>query len=360
MKICVITVPDSSNFGSFLQAYGMKKFLEAKGHHVEFYQTRNSKYVQKLFYNNKMLFRCIIKRPLIGILEYLYGKKSYEIYKKEWAREFKIVNSELEEYDLIILGSDEIWNIKNRIFKNELFFGNGLQNVIAYAVSCGSSNIEDFSNENSIISCMKKLFKIMVRDSNTEKIVQHYLGIKTDNVCDPTILINSLTYEKNSHIEIPKHNYLLIYSYVVSRKMRKLIKNFAKQNKLRIVSVGFYMNWADENINCSPLELYILCKNAKYIYTSTFHGTVFATISNSIFVSMKTASVAKVSDFLYKMDLGTRLIDENIAAEKFNELMLTSINYTEVNRKIALIRKESEEKFVSALEEFVEVKDNVM
>ena len=36
MKIGIVTVYDGLNYGSFLQAYAMKRFLEDKGHEVLF------------------------------------------------------------------------------------------------------------------------------------------------------------------------------------------------------------------------------------------------------------------------------------------------------------------------------------
>ena len=72
MNIGIITVYNSSNCGSYLQAFGMKTFLEHHGHHVSFVETRDENYVKNLFYNNSLLIRSVIKYPVIGIKRYLF------------------------------------------------------------------------------------------------------------------------------------------------------------------------------------------------------------------------------------------------------------------------------------------------
>ena len=49
MNIGIITVHDSANFGSFLQAYAMKLALEDLGHNVKFIKTRSDRKVKKVF-----------------------------------------------------------------------------------------------------------------------------------------------------------------------------------------------------------------------------------------------------------------------------------------------------------------------
>ena len=48
MNIGIITVHDSANFGSFLQAYAMKLALEDLGHNVKFIKTRSDRKVKKV------------------------------------------------------------------------------------------------------------------------------------------------------------------------------------------------------------------------------------------------------------------------------------------------------------------------
>ncbi len=341
MKICIISVPDSSNCGSFLQAYALKKYLESKGHVVSFYETRSEEYKKELFYDRNYLLRSIIKNPLRGYEKYKFAKESYQIFLTEWKKNFDINKECLESCDLIILGSDEIWNIHTPVFNNKLFFGMGKENVIAYAVSAGRSIIEDFKEKKDLIYCMNMIKDIMVRDENTKKIAEEYTSKGIKYVCDPTLLLNVNEYIQPLNEKLIGKKYLLIYSYTVSKKDKEKIKKYAKQNNLIIVSAGFYITWADININCRPIELYSLCKNAVVIYTTTFHGTVFAVLSNSRFISMPEGSIIKVKDFLQRVDLENRLFAPTINYDTFANCLDEAIDYNHVNGLIEDFKKSS-------------------
>ena len=66
MKIAVVTVHYSANFGSFLQAYALKYVLEQDGHDVSFVITRDKEYVRGLFYKLN-LCREMVKHPYAGV-----------------------------------------------------------------------------------------------------------------------------------------------------------------------------------------------------------------------------------------------------------------------------------------------------
>ena len=60
MKIGIVTVHDSNNYGSFLQAYALQCVLQQMGHEVYFAVTRDKKFVKKIFVPallQKKLFR---------------------------------------------------------------------------------------------------------------------------------------------------------------------------------------------------------------------------------------------------------------------------------------------------------------
>ena len=50
MKVGIVTVYDSNNFGSYLQAYALKKVIENLGHNVQFIKFRAEKEAKKRFF----------------------------------------------------------------------------------------------------------------------------------------------------------------------------------------------------------------------------------------------------------------------------------------------------------------------
>lgn len=349
MNIGVITVHDSSNAGSFLQAYGMKCFLESLGHTVSFVRTRDTNYVKSLFYDNSLLVRSIIKYPIIGVSRYLFNRKKYQIFRAESDRTFKVVSKEkLDSFDLLVLGSDEIWNVKTSVFQNELFYGYGKNNVIAYAVCVGRARFPDYDEKTK--DYIRNVKEIMVRDVTTQSVVEQITGQKVPIVCDPTMLMAPGIYETELPHKLMGKDYLLIYAYHIDSKLRKHIKRYAKANKLKIVSAGFWCVWADYNINCESMELYTLSNNAKCVVTTTFHGSIFAILSNSRFISIPGGSIAKVEDLLSRFNLQSQLLNGEEDYIKFSKTLDTEIDYHTVRGDIERFRTKSAENFVRQID----------
>ena len=64
-------------------------------------------------------------------------------------------------------------------------------------------------------------------------------------------------------------------------------------------------DWADFNLPVNPFEWIGLIKNAKFVISSTFHGTVFSILCHKQFFVMGTES-AKVLDLLKDLGLMSR------------------------------------------------------
>lgn len=106
------------------------------------------------------------------------------------------------------------------------------------------------------------------------------------------------------------------------------IKNFAKEHDCKIYSVGFYHEWCDKNINCDPIELLEYIKNAEYVLTDTFHGTVMSLIMNTQFVTKVHTNSNKLG-FLLKEYKCTDRITKDFSDTK--KIILNKIDYEKVN-----------------------------
>lgn len=144
MKIGIVTVQDSNNFGSFLQAYALQHVLQEMGHDVVFIRTRSKQYLRRIFFHMIPSGREWLHPA--GFLKRNYaGWKKYCCFQKE-LRVFRVIESyNAEHLDMVILGSDEIWNTRTPVFRNPIFYGAGMEPVMAYAVSIGNAEIQDMS-----------------------------------------------------------------------------------------------------------------------------------------------------------------------------------------------------------------------
>lgn len=336
MKVGIITVYDSNNFGSYLQAFALKKIIENMGHSVQFIKFRTNKEAKKVFFPSK-------RKILNFIRNYCFNTKKYHLFLKDRKifKEFPLENIEKNSFDIIIIGSDECWNVKTGTFRKKCFYGIGMpiDKRVAFSISCGKAVTADFTNLPELVEGMKKLEDIYVRDEQTRKNVKELIGKDCEMVCDPTLLIDVKEFDQEYDVDI-KQDYLLVYSYQFSERQIEYIKRFAKEENLLIVSVCFKHKFCDRNINCSPLQFCKIIQKSKYVVTTTFHGTIFSILNKKQFISIPSGQ--KVQDILSKLDLKQcefREEEENYT--EFKNKLLSKIEFGKSEKNILKLRSKS-------------------
>lgn len=337
MKIGIVTVQDSNNFGSFLQAYALQSALQEMGHQVTFIRSRSKKYIRGIFYKTRPN-----KSDLLHILKFIYtnwtGWKKYKKFQSEQARNFKTIDHyDREMLDLVILGSDEIWNVQTPVFRSSVFYGVGMDKVMTYAVSIGNAEIENMSCIPA--EWLHRISPILVRDLHTSEFLKT-LQIESSVVCDPTFLVDKSIFERNYQSPLLKKGpFLLVYSYGLSPDMANKIRKFADQKGLKVFSACFYFDWCDGVFDGTALDFCSVLKQASYVFTSTYHGTIFSILNHKQFVSLPQSR--KTSDLLYALNLSDRLISEKSAPDLLAEKLETKIEYQCVDDAIYKIRTTS-------------------
>lgn len=343
MKIAIVTVPDSANFGSFLQAYSLKLVLEDWGHEAVFLATRDQEYLKKIYVNWRPR-KHHLKHPVQFIMKNLNGtEKMLKFQADQQLLEIHEQNGK-EHFDMFLLGSDEIWNVRAEVFRNPVFYGKGMSPAAAYAVSAGSAAYEDFLKYPDIMESIRNIPDILVRDRNTLGIVEHIVHDVPSIVCDPTFLVSAdrLTQPyKDTFLE--NNDYLVIYLYPgsVSKETVRIIKRFARKHGMKLVSVGFWNGWCDYNVTCRPLEFSSVIKGASAVVTGTFHGTIFSILNKKRFISI--GLTIKVKELLEQLDLNDRHVEKTDISEELLEkkIMHDVTGYDRIDKKIQEQRQES-------------------
>ena len=303
LKIGIYTLYNSKNFGAFLQAFALKTFLEENYDCQTYFIENNTEESKINFKNLKKL-----KKNIYYFIQNYKFKKTYQHFKTI-SKEDKLY----KEIDTFILGSDEIWNVQNDFFEHiPEFFGIKNRYNISYACSCNKSTVDDIKQMYGV-QAFDKINKISVRDNATLKVVKscNQKGIK---VVDPTFLIDFSKYLK----PVKKQNFILIYGYHFNNEQIKTIKEFAKNKKMSLCAIGQYQNWCDHNICADAFDFLSYIQACNYFITSTFHGSVFASIFHKKF-GVYVGGNVKVKEFIKEMKLDEFILDNQNSIDKILE-----------------------------------------
>lgn len=333
-KICVATVYDADNCGAFLQAYALKKYLEKMGYYVSHVKYRTRKEMKHAYFDyDNITFFSYLKRHL-G-----YSYKNYLKHKLSLKYFNEIGENQIDKYEMMIVGSDELWNVTNGSIKRNIKLSTYKHNKkIAYAVSCGNSEVEDIMDNEKLYNAIKEFQMILPRDKQTKKVVDKICDVASKQVCDPTLLLTLKDYEQVKNHKKIQEKHMLLYIYGSDRKPQKIILDYCRKNGLKLVSVGIKNSWSDINIACEPLEILQYVNEADVFVTSTFHGTISAILNKKNFACIDLGN-RKLNDLLEKLNLTERIVD--LENNNLNEILSTNIDYKKVYKELEKYQKET-------------------
>lgn len=273
-KLGILSFPTACNHGAYLQVYALRNYLTSSGFNVDVINYRNKKH-----FVNEMR-SMFIKKNIIAILSNLIRYVSYRKAQKRFSMQsmsFDVNKIKSQSYDVIIIGGDIVWEFESSFIGHDpIYYGHGLlsEKVISYAASAGNAKASDapFYVKNGI-----ELFSaIGVRDTESLKIAKVVKSdIEKTIVLDTTLIYD---FEETENINNGK-SYILVYAFTVTGSDITQLKEFAREHNLDIISVTFNNShsWANKNLfSIDPLYFVSLVEHAKYVYTSTFHGLLFA------------------------------------------------------------------------------------
>ena len=348
MKIGILTFHHGINHGGFLQAYALQNTLKELGYENKIINYRNVGHLCKKY---KLLF--FTPRLLNNSKKWLKFRNDHKrLHMSRFALTVGRVDN--ERFDVIILGSDEIWNFENSMFGfDPIYFGIGLnaKKVIAYAASFGNVDVNGIIPD-KICGAINNLQDISVRDENSQRIVSKITGKDFPILLDPTFLYDFKGKERGS----PYSDFILVYGNIRKREQIDRILSFARSQNRKTISVAYKNSWCDINIvSLDAFEWLAYFKKASMVITSMFHGTVFSIKYNKPFCIIVTPyRKNKFEPTLRCLGLSSRVLgDDNPLEEIFNR----GIEFDQVNVKINKMVDESVrfiEKAISLDHSFVE------
>lgn len=365
MKIAIITQPLRTNYGGILQNFALQTVLRRMGHTPITLQRDEFK---KPIYPRYLL--TLLKRLVLKIMgKYKYPlfyeqryKSDYYVFTKHTlgfvnqhivTRIVDYANPSLKESDFeaYVVGSDQVWrpSYNNIAFTFLLFTKYWNVKRCAYAASFGTDVWEFSPNDTELCKVMANLFDaISVREASGVRLCWDNLGVKAKHVLDPTLLLKREDYEKliNEEETMPSDGKLFVHVLDKGIDKNNLIAMISQSNKWKPFEVNCKADEHELNIPVEqrvqpPLGQWLRSfKEAEFVFTDSFHATVFSIIFNKPFIvyANKERGAARFESLLSVFGLEDRIVYKS---DDFDINKLNEINYVKVNSKLEGLRKES-------------------
>lgn len=361
MKVGILTFHNAHNYGAVLQAYALKRKLTEMGHPVEIlnYQNRilKRKYSSKL--NMQIKMRDMLHPRLVfdkvqfirNIPKYQFAWErqcdnfekfiwEYLLEENEWEYTFEQIGN--TQKDIYIAGSDQIWTsgLTGGLDKAYLLDFPTKARKISYAASIYGGNIPE--REQTVFKrCLADFAYISVREEKLAASIYEKCGYHAETVLDPTLLIDADQYMPLiSKKNLCSYKYVLAYFVTDAPELVDFARYISDKLYLKLIEIHYYKKEANnENYiaDAGPAEFLWYVKNAKYVITNSFHGTIFSILFQKDFYSIY-ADDTRMDNLLNKLGLASRHlphIDKDIS--------LQNVDYRDVDQKLCMLRETSEE-----------------
>ncbi len=356
MKIALITIHYGTNYGATLQAFATKKILSQYGE-VETINYINPRLQYK---SNLIRFEPSIQGIKMMIHDILRLKDRNKVVKKfkkftksnlninlsELVTQQDIQNGVINDFDVYVCGSDQIWNPKVVSKNGELdpvYFLNFVDKPakkISYASSMGGYRFRD-SEKVKIKDLLKDFTIISVRESDDQEMLSQFLEREVFHVLDPTLLLSKeewfeiLKIDKNYRSQ--KEDYILVYGVQKTPLLKKVVEfviNKLGNKKVVIIDQAFkpLINAGFHIKDAGPIEFIELFANARFIITDSFHGVCFSINFKNPFVAVSPAWLGKnrIESLLNLLGLKHRLLND----EKNIDKLSVDLNYESLEKQL--------------------------
>lgn len=340
-KIGILTFsPDNINPGTIFQAWSLSQFINGvPGLEAEqvFYEYTN----RKIFHHGKLsLFNVWFQYTLWRSGGFQRKRIKKFPYKKALVREN--VGTINGRYDMIILGSDQVWNPKLTGY-DKSFFLDFVKDALkgAYAPSIGISDWPE-NIKPEIKGFLKDFQFVGVREKQAVPVVQALTEKTVHWSIDPTFLLDKAVW---SRVAIPpkekKDSYVFEYCIIPNPILVKVVEK--ANEELGVPTLECYggrkrVPSAKKRYNVGVDKWLGYILNSKLVITDSFHAVAFCINNNKPFYAILSNNSNRILSVLELFGLEDRVIT------KAEDMDLTKgIDWVPVNKKLEEVRTENQD-----------------
>lgn len=271
------------------------------------------------------------------------------------------VKDEVKDCDLLIVGSDQVWNptMFTRVYL--LDFAEANQRCLSYATGGVYSEREDAIDTFKLVAeHINHFYMVSVRERKSIDILKKYTNKEIYEVLDPTLMMGRAFWEQTCARKKYDDGYVLCFFIGLIQPHKHVAKEIAKRAGVkRIIYIKFNRSreqLADNDLftaatGIGPRELLTLIKNANSVCTDSFHGIAFSIIFQKEFYLMDRAYIydegndnLRMKSIMEKLGIGNRIVNSKKDLD-----LIEDISYEAVERNLSHLKQSSMEYFEKAI-----------
>lgn len=363
MKIGIFTFHCAANYGAVLQTYCLQEVLKSMGHEVYVIDYR-PKYLinsyKTFFYNsssyNSYVAKCkgLVRACLVAPIRWKRNR-TFSKFINSHLNLYKLdLNDESNDFDTFVFGSDQIWNPKitcgfDRVYLGDFPAAKG-KKLIAYAASVGSVSNLCGENVDYFLSRVTCFDKVLVREKSLADYINQGSSLMAEVVLDPVLLAGRSVLEQllSKKRKISYFSFLLLFQIGRNDEIAKYAMNVAGIKKLKMIEVVTMRESLSSKLIKQTLSVENLLeyfRDASYIMTSSFHGTVFSILFCKQFntVSVDASTDERALSLLKDFQISDQMV---FVHEPY---FTREVDYCFVGEKYKRLKKESLKELISGL-----------
>ena len=380
MRIGIITIHKSSNYGACLQSYGLYSFLVDKGYDVEIIdllRPTHTDYIKSkkfLPYRGKkrsiiLNIKHVIKNIFITLIKkssFLNGAKiKFNTFNNliKYSQTYYSIEELYKnppEYDIYITGSDQLWN-PTIGFCIEPYFLTFVKNggrKISYATSIGIEKLEE-NEKNDFTRWLSDYYSISVREKSGKVILSELVKQDVTQVADPSFLLEPSQWKSLMTPSKIREPYILLFTLNYRKELIDFCSRLRTESGKKLVYLCLSQpidvsNLVDVIIDdAGPQEFLGYINSAEMVITDSFHGTVFSLIldAGNIFSYVPSSQKRgkRITDLLDTYNLSDHVLQDDLSIS-YKELEGMSIDKKNVSERMNNERSRSQEYLLKQLQ----------
>ncbi len=374
-KVALVTCYFQPNYGSQLQAYATQmafdklglenETIKIDGLVSEINKAKYKYFLSRIFDINTIKDKWATVRKVIAKKRNPEYAKNLHVRNQkfsEFAKEmFRIsdyfdskaeITAKADKYSAFVVGSDQLW-LPSNIAADYYTLNFVPESIpkIALATSFGVSSLPK-KQASAAAKFLNRIDYVSIREKSGQKLIKELANRDVPVVCDPTLMFSA--EEWSAIVPTDRYcddKYIFVYFLGNNPEQREFVKKIKSETGYKITQLAHCdefiksdVGFADETpYNVGPKEFIQLIRDAEFVFTDSFHCSVFSMLHKKAFSTFRrynsdgnVSTNGRLYSLLSLVGLENRLLN---GSEDAKDVISSQIDYTSVHKKLSEMRE---------------------